>query len=145
MSFEKSPSLENFKDGLQLPPADPSARQRRMRVMLLIAFMFVLLLAIANFFRSPFSDQLFGTGTVTGVVLDAQGQPFHGEVLVLGTNQGTRTALDGSFSLGHVPSGMQSLIILDEQGGNEIRIQLAPGQALNLGEIRFTGTAIPGE
>lgn len=145
MLFEESPSLEKNKDGLKFPPADPSARQRRVRVTLLIAFLFVLLLSVANFFRSPFSDQLLGTGTVTGVVFDTQGLPFHGEVLVLGTNQSVQTALDGSFRLGRVPSGMQSLVILDEQGGNEIRIQLAPGQTLNLGEIRFIGTAIPGE
>ncbi len=145
MSFEESPSLEKYKDGLRLPPADPAARQRRVRAALLVAFLFVLLLSVANFFRSPLSDQLLGTGTVTGVVLDAQGQPFRGEVLILGTNQSARTALDGSFSLGRVPSGMQSLVVLDEQGGNEIRIQLAPGQTLNLGEIRFIGTAIPGE
>lgn len=144
MSFEESPSLDEYKDGLHLPPAGPSARQRRVRVVLLVAFLFVLLLSVANFFRSPLSNQLLGTGAVTGVVLDAQGLPFHGEVLVLGTNQRTQTALDGSFRLGRVPSGIQSLVILDEQGGNEIRIQLAPGQTLDLGAIRFTGTAIPG-
>lgn len=145
MSFEASPSLDKYKDGLQFPPADPSGRQRRVRAVLLVAFLFVLLLSVASFFRSPLSDQLLGTGTVTGVVFDAQGQPFRGEVLVLGSNQRAQIASDGSFSLGRVPSGMQSLVILDEEGGNEIRIQLAPGQTLHLGEIRFIGTAIPGE
>jgi hypothetical protein len=141
MPFEESPLLDNYKDGLPELPQDPPPHKNRARTVLLAVFIVVLLLLTANFLQSPIAGQILGTGAVMGRVLNPNGEPFHGEVLILGTDQSVQTAEDGSFLIERIPSGQQSLIILDETVGIEIRIDVKPAVKLDTGKITFTGGA----
>jgi len=145
MPLEESPSLDKYKDGIPEPPQDSSQQQRRVRVLLLASFLVVLMLTFANFLRSPISGQYLGTGTVTGRVFTVNGEPFHGEIVILGVNRSVQTADDGTFLVERVPSGAQSLIILDGKGGTEVRVEVKSGQNQNVGEIIFVGTAMPNQ
>lgn len=114
---------------------------RRLISALAVLVLFLGFLSLAN--TPPGAQIVSGKGAVEGVVLTSSGEPFQGEVLILGSNQTVRTNADGSFRLENVPAGEQSLILLAENGGNEIRIHISRGETYQLGVIRFVETAMP--
>ncbi|NWG34040.1 MAG: carboxypeptidase regulatory-like domain-containing protein [Chloroflexi bacterium] len=142
--FEKDPSLENFQDGLPDLPSDNEAGKRRMRLLISVLAVSVLFLGFFSLLNTTSGARIVaGKGAVEGVVLTSSGAPFQGEVLILGSDQTVRTNADGSFRLENVPAGEQSLIILAENGGNEIRVFISRGETSQLGMIRFVETAMP--
>ncbi|MEP0807165.1 MAG: carboxypeptidase regulatory-like domain-containing protein [Chloroflexota bacterium] len=142
--FEKDPSLDEFRDGLPELPSDNEAGKRRMRRLISALAVLVLFLGFLSLANTPPGAQIVsGKGAVEGVVLTSSGEPFQGEVLILGSNQTVRTNADGSFRLENVPAGEQSLILLGENGGNEIRIHISRGETYQVGVIRFVETAMP--
>jgi hypothetical protein len=148
MSFEKSPSLDDYKEGLPENLPDPVAKKRRIRLILGILFGISLFLAIANFLQSEaggaFVENLMGTGTIQGRVVDGQGAPFIGRVFVIGVDQIVNTSSDGSFLLERIPSGDQSLVVANANTGQEHPVKIVTGQTLNIGQIQFLVTATPG-
>ncbi len=143
--FEESPSLEEFEHGLPEKLPDQGARRRGVRIAIVVLLVIASLLTLTNFMRSQTAAFLLGTGTVRGVVLDNRGQPFQGEVYILGTDLVAVTDANGAFELSRVPAGDQSLIVADSEIGREFRIRVTAGETLDVGEIRFTATAIPGQ
>jgi hypothetical protein len=142
--FEKDPSLDEIRDGLPELPSENEAGKRRMRRLISALAVLVLFLGFLSLANTPPGAQIVsGKGAVEGVVLTSSGEPFQGEVLILGSNQTVRTNADGSFRLENVPAGEQSLILLGENGGNEIRIHISRGETYQLGVIRFVETAMP--
>ena len=100
------------------------------------------------FFLTPFLN--FAQKTVSGVITEADGQPLIGaNVLVKGTNIGTITAIDGSYTLENVPDDaviVVSFIGYDTQeiiteGRNAIDVSVtATGQLLD--ELVVTGYSV---
>ena len=100
------------------------------------------------FFLTPFLS--FAQKTVSGVITEADGQPLIGaNVLVKGTNIGTITAIDGSYTLENVPDDaviVVSFIGYDTQeiiteGRNAIDVSVtATGQLLD--ELVVTGYSV---
>jgi hypothetical protein len=143
MKFEESPSLKEYKDGLPEPPPDPARGHKRARVMILILAVIVLLLGTMNFLESSTGALLTGTGTVRGSVVDSEGLPFRGGVVILGTDISVETGADGSFELKRVPAGDRALVVVDSEIGHEYPIRVNAGQVLDVGRIEFTVTATP--
>ncbi len=142
--FEKDPSLEEFRDGLPEMPSDTDGGKRRMRRLIAALAVVVLFLGFFSLVNNGSGSQIvMGRGAVEGVVLTSSGAPFQGEVLILGSDQIVRTNADGSFRLENVPAGEQSLILLGENGGNEIRVNIPRGETYQLGVVRFVETAMP--
>jgi len=145
MSFEESPSLNEYKAGLPENLPDPSVKKRRIRVLLGILFGISLLLGIANFLKSDTASFLMGTGSIQGMVVDAQGSPFIGDVFVIGVDQIIHTSPDGSFLLERIPSGDQSLVVANTTTGQEHPVKIVAGQTTNVGRLQFLVTATPGQ
>jgi hypothetical protein len=145
MSFEESPSLDEYKAGLPENLPDPSVKKRRIRLLLGILFGISLFLGIANFLQSETASFLMGTGSVQGKVVDAQGSPFIGDVFVIGVDKIVRTSSDGSFLLERIPSGDQSLVVANATTGQEHPVRIVAGQTLNIGQLQFLVTATPGK
>jgi hypothetical protein len=149
MSFEKSPSLDDYKEGLPENLPDLSAKKRRIRYALGILFGLALFLGAANFFRSEagglFMRTVMGTGAVQGRAVDGEGSPFAGRVFVIGVDQIVRTSSDGSFFLDHIPAGNQSLVVANATTGQEHPVTIITGQTLNIGQVQFLATATPGQ
>jgi hypothetical protein len=142
--FEKDPALEEFQDGLPELPSASDERKRRMRRVIAALAVLVLFLGFLSLVNNGSGSQVaLGKGAVEGVVLTSSGEPFQGEVLILGSDQTVRTNADGSFRLENVPAGEQSLILLAENGGNEVRVNIPRGETYQLGVIRFVETAMP--
>jgi hypothetical protein len=145
MSFEKSPSLDDYKEGLPENRPDLSGGKKRMRIVLGIVFSIALILAIANFWQSETASLIMGTGSVQGIAVDAQGSPFAGDVFVVGVDQIAKAASDGSFLLERIPAGSHTLVVADAAAGWEYPIKIIAGQTTNIGQVKFISTAIPGQ
>lgn len=143
MQLEQSPGFDQYKDGLPEPPPDPTRRRKRFRLLLLALLLAVLVLSALNFFGSKSAALLLGNGAVTGVVVGQDGQPFHGQVFILGTELSSATDADGRFFLDHVPAGAQILIVADDALGREFPVEVLPGETVEMGQIQFVPTATP--
>lgn len=143
MKLEQSPDFEQYKDGLPEPPPDPTVRRKRFRILLLALLLLVFALSALNFLDSKSAAILTGTGTVSGTVVGPDGEPFQGEIFVLGTDLRTTTAADGRFSLDRVPAGPRLLIVADDSLGREFPVQVVSGETVEMGQIQFVPTATP--
>jgi len=146
MSFEESPSLDDYKEGLpeNEESPEPSIKKRRMRFALLVLLVFTLFLGVANFLKSDTGNLLMGTGAIQGTVVDAQGAPFLGDVFVIGDDQIVHTSPDGSFTLERIPSGDQSLVVANATTGQEHPVRIVAGKMIDVGQLQFLVTATPG-
>ncbi|MFN7035792.1 MAG: hypothetical protein ACK4SN_05445 [Bellilinea sp.] len=142
MNFEQSPSLKDFQNGLRedLPPKKRLTPQQTIIGILLII---VLLLAALVWVRSDSAQLVRGAGSVKGFVVDDRGQPFQGEIYILGTEIVGVTDSNGFFQVQGVPAGKQYLIVADQRIGHEFQIAVLPGEILDVGTLRFVSTATP--
>lgn len=145
MSFEESPSLGDYKEGLPEKLSDPSTNKRRIRLALVIFLGLILFLGIANFLRSQSGNLLMGTGSIQGNAVDGNGSPFIGDVFVIGVDQIIRTSPDGSFLLKNIPAGEKSLVVANATTGQEYPVRVVAGQTVDVGQVQFLVTATPGQ
>ncbi|MBK8616841.1 MAG: carboxypeptidase-like regulatory domain-containing protein [Anaerolineales bacterium] len=144
MQFDESPELDQFKDGMPENTPAPDAGRKKFRVILLLTFIVVSLFGVALLLKENRTlATLTGTAVVQGRVVDEDGQPFIGEIFILGTELKTQTDANGNFELRRVPSGEQILIVADELIGRDFSIQVTTATTLEMGEIRFETTAMP--
>lgn len=143
MQLEQSPGFDQYKDGLPEPPPDPAVRRKRFRLLLLVFLLVVLALSALNFLGSSSMALLTGSGSVTGVVVGQDGQPFQGQVFILGTELSAATGPDGRFFLDQVPAGAQILIVADDALGREFPVEVVAGETVEMGQIQFVPTATP--
>jgi hypothetical protein len=142
MNFEQSPSLKDFKNGLRedLPSKKGLTRQQWIILVLLIT---VIALAALVWVRSDSNQLVRGVGSVRGMIVDERGQPFQGEIYVLGTEIMATSDAAGFFQVNGVPAGRQYLIVADQRIGHEFQIAVLPGEVLDVGTLRFVSTATP--
>jgi hypothetical protein len=145
MSFEESPSLDDYKGGLPEKLSDPSTNKRRIRLVLVIFLCLILFLGVVNFLKSQSGNLLMGTGSIQGSAVDGKGSPFIGDVFVIGVDQIIRTSSDGSFLLEHIPAGEKSLVVANATTGQEYPVRVVAGQTVDVGQVQFLVTATPGQ
>jgi len=144
MSFENSPNLNNFKEGLPEKLSDPAPGKKRIRITLVILFFAAVLLSVANFMQSQSATLLLGNGAVQGIAVNETGQPFAGgEVFIVGVEKIVQTSADGSFLLKNIPAGNRELVVADANTGRVYPIQVIAGQTINIGQVQFIPTAMP--
>ena len=134
MSFEESPSLDLYKDGLPENLPDPSRRRALFRILILASLVLVFGLALVSLWQN---GVLAGTGSVTGAIFDDQGRPVQAELSVAGSNAFAAADENGFFVIDGVPAGDQSLVVGYRAIGREVRIRVVAGQIVDIGEFRF--------
>ncbi len=145
MTFESSPSLDQYKDGI--PEKLPSQRRRKralwgvILVLLIVAFA----LGVKVFLQSDTAARLSGTGAITGVVIDENGHPVAAEIYVLGTSIRGQADANGVFTIEGVPAGEHAIAVAFQGSGFEYPALVQTGQTTDLGEVRFTSTLEPEE
>lgn len=142
MNFEQTPSLKDFKHGLQedLPP---KKRLSLPQLVILVLLVTVIGLSVIVFVRSDSLQLARGVGSIRGIVVDERGQPFQAEIYILGSEIFSRADSNGYFEISGVPAGKQYLIVADERVGHEFQIAVLPGEVLDVGTLRFVSTATP--
>jgi hypothetical protein len=137
MGFEKSPSLDLYKDGL--PPELPNPMRRRRVIWLVISILVVVGIGLS--FLKLKNDgtlaRLAGTGTVSGYIYDDHGAPIDAEVFIFRTNVEGVCNKQGFFELTGVPAGEQILIISFRNVGREYTVDVLQGQIVDMGSLRF--------
>lgn len=133
MSFEDAPSLDNFKNGLPEKLPDPTRRRAFVRGTIAVFLVLVVGLLALRLQRAA-------SGTVSGIVLDHEGNPVQAELSVAGANAFAVADETGFFVLDGVPAGAQSLVIGYRAIGREVLVQVRAGQTVDLGEFRFSAS-----
>ena len=143
MSLEKSPSLDQFQDGMPSKLPDQKSKRKRIFTIMMTLVVIIITLGIINFLQSDTAAILSGTGTITGIVVDENGDPIEAEIYVLGTKVDGLADSDGYFIIDGVPSGNQSIAVAYQGSGFEYPVFIQPGESTKLGEIRFISTLEP--
>jgi hypothetical protein len=143
MSFQKSPGLNDFREIMPEKEKALTRTQKVTRVLIGFIALLIFVLAGLNFWKSDMAAPLRGTGSLRGIALDQNGQPFNGNIFVEGTELMTTTKPDGSFELNYIPAGHHIIVVADTLTGREFPIEIVVGQVSNLGTITFRGTATP--
>ncbi|MFZ5819093.1 MAG: carboxypeptidase regulatory-like domain-containing protein [Chloroflexota bacterium] len=137
MAFEESPSLDLYKDGLPSRLPDPSHKRRRMWALIVGLTVLSVALAFFNMAQDGTLAILTGTGGVTGMVYDDQGNPVVAEVFVFGTTLSAQSDQAGRFELEGVPAGQQVVVVAYRNIGREYMVNVVAGQVVDMGEARF--------
>ena len=143
MAFENSPSLKEFEEGMPEKLSDPSAKKKRIRSAIFILLGLVILLVGFSFAQSNTAELLAGKGSLSGLVVDDNHQPFHGYIFILGTELETETDAEGRFLIENVPAGEQLLVIANDFAGCEFPVMVTPGKNKDIGQLQFISTAVP--
>ncbi|MCP4140269.1 MAG: carboxypeptidase regulatory-like domain-containing protein [Chloroflexi bacterium] len=143
MALENSPSLKEFEDGIPQNLSDPSKKKNRLRKILLTLFALLVLFISFSFFQSSAAELLAGKGSLSGLVLDDKGQPFQGDIFILGTELETKTETDGYFLLENIPAGARILIVANDHAGYEFPTLVEAGKTIDIGQLQFITTVLP--
>lgn len=135
--MERSPSLEEYKDGMPEKLPDSSGRRRRAWITIAVLAALALAFGVVNLVRSDAFAHLAGVGGVKGVVVDEKGQPLAAEVFVLKSNLEAQADASGYFEIQGVPAGQQTLIIGYLARGVEVPVRVAGGETRDLGRIQL--------
>lgn len=142
MEIDETTSFDEFQGKKPIKKSDP-AKQRKFRIILIALTIIVGLMAFTTLFKQTNALAVIkGTGVITGTVVDENGQPFQGDIFILGTDLSAKTDENGYFEISGVPAGKQNLIVADEFVGHEFKVQVNSASQLQMGEIRFLSTAI---
>lgn len=143
MSFENSPSLDEFENGIPKKLSDPSARRNRVRFLGILFVALLLILMGVSFADSNAADLLAAKGSISGQAIDENGHPFVGDILILGSEVQAKTQADGSFLIEGVPAGARVLVLANAYTGYEFPVQVIAGETVAVGQIQFIATATP--
>lgn len=134
MSTENSPKLGHIE--LQSPRAPKRGlpREARWTLLGLLLLVFLLLIFLNLVPRESF-ERLAGTGTLIGVVVDANNQPTQATVLIVKTDLETTTDAQGRFELRGVPVGERQLIVSLSVSAVEYRVQAQAAKVTDVGSL----------
>jgi hypothetical protein len=143
MSFDKPPTLGDFNEMIPKPRQEITPIQKRLRILIAVLAILVLILGLVNLITSGLTRPLSAAGSVIGVALDAQGQPFEANISVEGTALIARANPDGSFQLKDIPAGRYLLVVANSSAGREFPIVVIPWQTTDLGKLQLVSTPTP--
>lgn len=135
--MERSPSLEEYKDGMPEQLPDSSRRRRRVWGAIVALAVLALVFGVVNLVRSDSFARLAGVGGVKGTVVDEKGQPLAAEVFVLKSGLAAETDAAGYFEIQGVPAGRQTLVVGYMAWGIEVPVQIAGGETRDLGRVQL--------
>ncbi len=135
--MERSPSLEEYKDGMPEKLPDSSGRRKRAWIAIAVLAALALVFGVINLVRSDSLARLAGVGGVKGMVVDEKGQPLPAEIFVLKTGLSAETDASGYFEIQGVPAGHQTLVVGYLAQGIEMPVRIAGGETRDLGQIRM--------
>lgn len=144
MTFEDSPSLEDFSEGMPEQLPDPYAKRKRVWAAIGGMFIVTMVLIVLNVLQSGAAAVPGRTGTVSGIVVSHSGKPLDAFIFVIGTDIEGRTDDTGYFEVSGVPVRTQSIVVTYQGMGKEFPVTLTSGSNTYLGEITLDATEEPG-
>ena len=135
MVLEDSPKLSDYDQGLPIRP--PNGKKKRLLVRWILIGLTVLVVAfgILQVQNSETFARLAGEGSVVGMVIDHQGDPYPADIVISGTKISSTAKNNGHFEISHVPKGEYAIIVLNDLYGWEIEIVIERGRKTDMGTI----------
>lgn len=137
MSLSNSPSLQEYKNGIPENKRNPNSRKKTFRLVLLFLLIIALGLLSAQFFQNDIAAMLAGKGTLSGRVVDENGNALSAQVYVFGIDRPENTDAEGYFTYKNVPAGNRSLIIAYNGTAQEFIVQALAGMTVDVGDLSF--------
>jgi hypothetical protein len=135
MSLKDSPSLQDFSPVMPEPRPQSQGRKRSWIVIGVLAVI-VLAMGTLMFLRSDSGAILRGTGSISGRVMDTQGNLLYDAEVFVGDGQkSTRTDANGNFLLQDVPVGSHVLVAGYQGWGVEHSVTVLAGSTLDAGTL----------
>lgn len=144
MPTENSPSIDQFAQGMPPEPAPIAPARRRTRIIIGLLAAAVLVMFLITLLQSTFGAQIAGKGGIRGVVLDENGIPMQGVIMLFGQDVQQATQPDGTFTLSNLPAGEQVVIVSSFMGEwREFPVTVIAGQVVDMGALQFVSTLEP--
>ncbi len=144
MPFEKSPSLESFAQGIPPEPTDPERGHRIARTVIIGLMVMLGVLVVINLAQSRAVAIIGGYGTITGMVVDANGRPAVAEIIIERTDLVINSQPNGRFTVDGVPEGEHLLVVATANTGIEYPVVAVAGASVDIGTVQTPATtAIP--
>jgi hypothetical protein len=137
MSLSNSPSLNEYKNGIPDKPKDHPGRRKAFRIILSAFLVLSAVLLIYSYLQSDAASLLVGKGSLTGQVVDEQGNVLNARVFVMGVDRPVDVRLDGSFTYGNIPAGERSLVIAYNGTAAEYSVLVKAGTTIDVGRLIF--------
>ena len=72
--------------------------------------------------------------------MDEGGRPVLADIFITGTDIQDRTDNTGSFKVVNIPNGMRSMVVTQNEGGVEYRVDIIAEAVIDLGRIQLAST-----
>lgn len=139
MKFVNSPKVEYQPDGL--PRARVSKRPLLFRTFIGFAILVALALNLYVFFQADLGTiALDNNSGAEGMVIDAENRPLP-NVLVFSAEFptiSTTTDANGRFQINHLPAGVNRLVVVRNNVGQEFYVTLDDGKTTRVDYLSFT-------
>ncbi|MCA9918657.1 MAG: carboxypeptidase regulatory-like domain-containing protein [Anaerolineales bacterium] len=139
MKFVDSPKVEYQPDGL--PRARVSKKPLFFRILIGIALLVALTLNVYVFFQADLGTiALSNNSGAEGMVIDAENRPL-ANVLVFSAEFptiSTTTDANGRFQLSHLPAGINRLVVVRNNVGQEFFVTLNESKMTRVDYLAFT-------
>lgn len=138
------PSMEEYAQSLVRRPPDP--KQRRL-IWVLIASLTVLVvvLGVVNLVQSNQFAVFSGNGSISGMIVDGSGNPVNADIFIERSTIESRSDSTGRFAISGIPTGQQIVVVAHNGMGQEYPVVVTAGGITDIGIVRVSKTAVPGE
>jgi hypothetical protein len=138
MKFVNSPKVEYQPDGL--PPAQESKRPFYFRLLVGTVLFLALSFNVYVFVRADVSAMVIQNNSgAEGIVIDTENRPI-ADVLVFSANvptMSTTTDENGRFLLHNLPAGVNRLVVVRNNVGQEFFVTLNPNKITRVDYLSF--------
>ncbi|GJM41203.1 MAG: hypothetical protein DHS20C20_14850 [Ardenticatenaceae bacterium] len=139
MNFVNSPKVEYQPDGL--PPARVSKRPLMFRIFIGVSIFLALSLNLYVFIQADITTIAFNNNSgAEGMVIDGENRPLP-NVLVFSAEfptVSTTTDENGRFQLNHLPAGVNRLVVVRNNVGQEFYVTLSEDKTTRVDYLNFT-------
>jgi len=143
MSLQDSPTLDDFKEGLEAGSQRSQPSQTRRTIIYALLAALVAVVAWNQVSSRDLAPQQ-GTAVVVGRVVDENGQPLPAQVMIFGANIQSTANAAGEFRIDDVTPGEVLLVIGYDDTAFQQALILEPGEIFDVGEIQYLTTQVPG-
>jgi hypothetical protein len=137
-------SIEEYAQSRVRRPPDPK-RLRLIWVLIGSLTALVVVLGVVNLAQSDQFAVLRGNGTVSGMIVDGSGNPVNADIFIERSTIESRSDSTGRFAISGVPTGQQIVVVAHQGMGQEYPIVVTAGGTTDIGIVRVSKTAVPGE
>jgi hypothetical protein len=135
MKLQDSPKIEDYQEGAPKRKSNNPKSKTIVRSIIGILTAVIIVLVFVTIQDSESFNLFVGVGSISGKVVDHNGQQFAAEVVIAGTDISTIADSQGNFRIDQVPEGTYNIIFLNDSYGWEETVSTTKGQTTDMGIV----------